>query len=117
MRAELVYTLTNRITGSTYVGKTACPAERHYQHIYALKKCTSHHPKLQADFDIYGDVYDFQVVDKQLESDSIDREALWINRIDHRLRLNIQKCSGNAQRANERLKAMRSNLQGGLSDE
>jgi hypothetical protein len=109
MKTELIYTLTNRVTGSTYVGKTNSPMDRHYQHIYALKKGISHHPKLQADFNIHGDVYDFRVVDKQLESDSIDREASWINRIDHRLRLNVQKCSGNAKRANDRLKAIRAN--------
>jgi hypothetical protein len=110
MKTELIYTLTNRITGSTYVGKTNSPADRHYQHIYTLKRGISHHPKLQADFNAYGDVYDFRIIDEQLESDNIDREALWIGRIDHRLRLNVQKCYGNAKRANERLRAIRAGL-------
>jgi group I intron endonuclease len=113
---DFIYTLTNRLTGSIYVGKTHNPPARHYNHIYMLKKGISHHPKLQIDFNIHGDVYDFQVVDKQLKSDHIDREALWINKIDHRLRLNIQKCYGNAQRANDRLKAIRANLEG-VNDE
>lgn len=108
---ESIYTLTNRVTGSTYVGKTNSPADRYYHHIYMLEKGISHHPKLQEDFNFYGDVYDFRVVDKQVETDSIDREMLWIGRIDHRLRLNTQKCTGNARRANERLKAIRANLE------
>jgi hypothetical protein len=56
----------------------------------------------------YGQVDErVNIVDKQLESDNIDREALWIGRIDHRLRLNVQKCFGNARRANDRLRAIR----------
>lgn len=108
---EFIYTLTNRVTGSIYVGKTTDPSRRYCHHIYMLSKGISHHPKLQADFNTYGDVYAFQVVDMQLESDSIDRESLWISKIDCKYSLNIQKRSGNAKRANERLKSIRVGLE------
>lgn len=107
---EYIYTLTNTITGSVYVGKTNNPERRHYHHMNLLERGQSHHPKLQEDFNRYGDVYEFATVDKQLESDTIDRESLWINKIDPKKRLNIQKIEGNAFRAHNRIKAIRAGL-------
>ena len=101
---DFIYSLTNRVTGSIYIGQTKEPEKRLYQHLYHLKRGTSHHPLLQADFDRHGDVYDFEIVDDATHADS---ETTWINKYDHRKSLNVQKRVGVAENTYKRLKTIR----------
>jgi len=101
---EVIYSITNKITGRVYIGQTKTPAERWYHHLYKLRRGNSNHRLLQLEFNEYGkSVYEFKVIN----SANVDSEAIWINKVDPSKTLNVQKRIGVASRAYERIKNLR----------
>lgn len=58
-----VYALTNDVTGRTYVGITSNPSRRKSAHLSALKRKAHTVEDLQADYDKYGAVFSFRILE------------------------------------------------------
>ncbi len=104
-----IYKICNRINDKVYIGLCKDIEQRWPNHIAMLRSGKSHHPLLQHDFNEYGDVYDFTIINEISEDIAEDTEDHFINMIPASQTLNIQKRRGVARRAFDRINRIRKN--------
>lgn len=76
-----IYVLRNTVTRKIYVGKTNYPLRRYRQHLIHLH--TGKHPvaDMQADYDEYGDHFQFVVVDTIRSYQDRFKEKAWMRKL------------------------------------
>ena len=73
-----IYKITCLVNNKVYIGQTKGLNERLYHQKYYLNKNKSHHPRLQKDWNLYGEKnFIFEILEKTNNLD--DREIYWIS--------------------------------------
>lgn len=72
-----VYALTNEVTGRTYVGITSSPSRRRSSHLSALRRKKHPVEDMQADYDKYGDVFTFRILEHVPVRSFYNAEFAW----------------------------------------
>lgn len=72
-----VYALTNVVTGRTYVGITGNPSRRKSAHLSALRRKKHTVEDLQTDYDKYGDVFSFRILEYVPHRTGRNAEFAW----------------------------------------
>lgn len=83
MNYSAVYRIQNKLTGDLYVGSSVNPYSRKTQHLSSLRRNKSQHPKLQSNWNEYGeDAFVFEIIEQVKDPAQLrDREQFWIDRL------------------------------------
>ena len=83
MEQQCVYTIKNIRTGDQYIGSTVSLRFRRNQHLSKLRRNKGAHPRLQANWNEFGEAaFEFQILEiVQNPSELKDREQVWIDRL------------------------------------
>lgn len=76
-----IYCITCLKNNKKYIGQSVGLNERMYQHKYYLNKNTSTHPRLQEDWNLYGES-NFEIKILESTKDLDERERYWIKYFD-----------------------------------
>lgn len=84
MNTMAVYSWTNELTGEVYIGSSVNVYSRKSQHLSALRRNKGSHPRLQANWNQYGEsAFRFDIIEKIKDASELrEREQFWINRLN-----------------------------------
>ena len=95
-----VYAITNVITGEQYIGSTSNLSRRSNDHFSALRRNKGRHPRLQANWNEYGEAaFEFKVLERVPDlSELKDREQVMIDRLQPALNSSMNSKGAGAAR-------------------
>lgn len=74
-----IYLIRNSVTGKVYVGQSVKVSARLVEHKRQLRRNEHHNPHLQAAYNLYGDVFETEVIEFCPRSELNEREIHWIS--------------------------------------
>jgi len=83
MSTAAVYTLKNMLTGEMYIGSSSNIYQRRNQHLSSLRRGKGRHPRLQSNWNQYGEsAFQFEILERIKDTTELrEREQFWMDRL------------------------------------
>lgn len=77
---KFIYRIFNFANCKSYIGSTKFPNLRFRQHMNLLKRGVHPNKELQSDYNLYGDVFSYSIIDTKTKFRNESEEYSWMRR-------------------------------------